>query len=269
MGRVTLANAIVALISAKRAANLRPRYIESLRLYLAQFARGREDAPIDGIDVGDVEAWLVGHHTAASTRAGNVGRLSALFAFAERRSWIARNPCRQLEKVRFEPKPPQILKVADAERLLRWAQFQRPMSIAYLALSLFAGVRPEEVERLNWKSVGSDKVVIDAAASKVRRRRIVELHPVAAEWLSVARHATLPFNRMARRRFLRAARAHLGFTAWPQDLLRHSAASYMVALHRDAGKVAYWLGNSPTILMRHYCELVTPEEAERFWKIRP
>lgn len=79
----------------------------------------------------------------------------------------------------------------------------------------------------------------------------------------------LPFSRTTRRRFIRAARSHLGFAAWPQDVLRHSAASYMLAFHRDAGRVAYWLGNSPTILMRHYCELVPAEEAERFWKIRP
>ncbi len=41
------------------------------------------------------------------------------------------------------------------------------------------------------------------------------------------------------------------------------------ALHQDAGKVVLMLGNSPAILLKHYRELVTPEECEAFWAILP
>ena len=61
----------------------------------------------------------------------------------------------------------------------------------------------------------------------------------------------------------------LGFTDWPKDVLRHSCASYLMALWQDAGRVAAELGKSVNILLRHYRELVRKEDAERFWRIVP
>lgn len=42
-----------------------------------------------------------------------------------------------------------------------------------------------------------------------------------------------------------------------------------MAKYRDAALVADKLGNSPSILLRHYRELVTHEAATAFWSIRP
>ena len=63
--------------------------------------------------------------------------------------------------------------------------------------------------------------------------------------------------------------AKLGFEAWPKDILRHTAASMLMATWEDEGKVAATLGNSPTILHAHYRELVTRAEAKRCWGIGP
>ena len=79
---VTLGQAIEFLLAAKRAANFRPRYIDSLRLYLSQFARGREDLPLSHFTVEAVERWFAERSEALTTRASNAGRLSALFSFA-------------------------------------------------------------------------------------------------------------------------------------------------------------------------------------------
>ncbi|HRZ58656.1 MAG TPA: hypothetical protein P5525_24715, partial [Candidatus Paceibacterota bacterium] len=114
-------------------------------------------------------------------------------------------------------------------------------------------------------------VTVDAAASKVRQRRIVHLMPSAGEWMKLAlkSKSRLPLSQSTRRRFLRRLRDHLGFKIWPKDVLRHSAASYWLAECQDAAKVALELGNSVGVLFRHYRELVTKEEAGKFWDIRP
>jgi len=114
-------------------------------------------------------------------------------------------------------------------------------------------------------------VVIDAAASKVRRRRVVQLMPSAMDWVAKSREvrARLPIPFSTRRRIIRRARECLGLSAWPQDILRHTCASYWVAHSQDLGKISMQLGNSPAILLRHYRELVTREEADRFWGLRP
>ncbi len=270
---VGIGDAIKSLLMAKQISNCRPRYIQSLGQCLRMFARGREDRTLDSFDVFSIEAWLAERTESLTTRVGNIGRLSALFSFAVRRGWISQNPCCLLERVRLEPARPKILTPDEVERLMRWVQFQKPSVMAYVALALFVGVRPEETEKLDWSAFDeSGKIlVVDACVSKVRHRRIAELHPSACEWLRAARssQSVLPMHRMTRRRMLREARAVLGFESWPQDVLRHSAASYMMATYRDAGRVADWLGNSPSILLRHYRELVTAESALAFWNIRP
>jgi integrase len=270
---VGIGEAIKSLLIAKKLSNCRPRYIESLGQYLRLFARGREDRTLDSFDVFAIEDWLADRESAVTTRVGNIGRLSALFSFGVRRGWLVTNPCTQLERIRLEPARPKILAPDAAERLMRWVQFHKPSAMAYFSLALFAGIRPEETEKLLWSAFDGSGglIVVDACVSKVRHRRIVELHPTALEWLQVARQggSLLPMHRMMRRRLLKEARVILGFSGWPQDVLRHSAASYLMAKYRDAGRVADWLGNSPSILLRHYRELVTAEAAAAFWSIRP
>jgi hypothetical protein len=74
---------------------------------------------------------------------------------------------------------------------------------------------------------------------------------------------------ITRRRYLRALRDYLRFKRWPQDVLRHTAASNLLAFHQDAGKVAAFLGHSAGILLRHYKALVFREDADAWMRIMP
>jgi hypothetical protein len=56
---------------------------------------------------------------------------------------------------------------------------------------------------------------------------------------------------------------------WKRNALRHSYASYRLALIQDAAKVALEMGNSPAILFKHYRELVTPDQATGWFEIVP
>jgi integrase len=270
---VSLSEAITLLLNAKRLCNCRKRYIDSLSAYLLQFARGRESIRLDSIDIVMIEEWFGSRKEALSTMSSNIGRLSALFGFAERRGWIEKNPCKQMEKIRIDRKAPRILSVIQAGVVMTNVKALKPHEMAFFALAMFAGVRPEELERITWDAINlKDGIVtIDAAASKVRRRRIMELEPNALAWLRLAHEcdARLPVGRMTRRRYLDYAERWLGFETWPQDCLRHSAASYLLAKHKNAPLVANRLGNSPAILMRHYQELVTSDDCTAFWSITP
>jgi hypothetical protein len=58
--------------------------------------------------------------------------------------------------------------------------------------------------------------------------------------------------------------------AWPNNGLRHSFASYHLAHLGDAARLALELGHTnQELLFRHYRELVTPDQAEKYWSIRP
>ena len=261
---LSIGRAIAELLAAKQQANRRERYTKSLAAYLHQFARGREETLLASLTVAEVESWL-NKFPSAWTRKTWFTRLSTLFSFAVRRGYLEKNPCDRIERVTVDVTPPAILTPAQSQLLLKIVpNVCRP----YLILGLFAGIRPEEIERLDWSAVNLETRTV-RVDGKSRRRRIVPLEPRAVALLAACplqrgpvcpSHSTLV-------RFKVRARAALGLARWPQDLLRHTFASYALALHGDAGKVATAMGNSSAILLRHYHEPVTQADCAFFWAL--
>jgi integrase len=262
-----LRDAIQEIIQAKEFANCRPLYVTELNRYLTRFAKGRETMDVSTFRADHIEQWFAKRNDSPHTRATGISRLSAFFDFCWRKKWMAENPCLRLEKVHLEYGIPQILSAQDCEALLRAAEQHDRELLPRLVLMLFAGVRREEVSRLSWTNIDLTRglLCIDAAASKVRYRRLVPLHPTCVAWLKLG--GDLPCVVNLRRRFDQI-RLKAGITNWPRDVLRHTAASHLVALHGTA-KSADMLGHSESILHRHYRELVQPEETAKFWSIRP
>ena len=56
---------------------------------------------------------------------------------------------------------------------------------------------------------------------------------------------------------------------WPRNVLRHSFISYRIAIVQSADQVALEAGNSPSIIFKHYRELTTEEQAEKWFSIMP
>ena len=264
---VSLAEGIAQLIAAKRAANLRPVYLKSLSYYLNRFAHGRQQAPLESVTTADVEQFLAQFPKAAS-RSTWLNRVSTLFAFAVRRGFIAANPCARLERIRVDRCAPFILSPAQSQQLLKLAPaVVRP----YVILGMFAGIRPDELLKLKWADVCLETKTVTVNEAKTRRRRIVPFHARAVALLEdhpLKSGPVAPAYGVVRR-FKRTARAALGLAKWPADLLRHTAASYLLALHGDAGKVATMLGNSSSILLAHYHQPVTKAACAEFWAIVP
>jgi integrase len=160
-----------------------------------------------------------------------------------------------------------------------------PVALGWLALALFCGLRPEEADKLQWSDIDLQKgiVKVDAAASKVRWRRLVYCTPCAVKWLAKAKalNASLPIPRQTRRRALALMTAKLGLKAWPKDILRHTCASMLMAEWEDrlprrslspsrakpGGQSRRLPWKLATILHAHYRELVSRAEARRFWGI--
>jgi len=56
---------------------------------------------------------------------------------------------------------------------------------------------------------------------------------------------------------------------WKHNALRHSFASYRLAQIQNANQVAMETGHSVKVLFTNYRELVTPDEAKRWFEIAP
>lgn len=267
----------------KEQKNRRPEYLRTLKHYLNAFATTRGGTKLSDVNTEAIETWVRQKHKTPSGQCASIGRLSSFFTFCERRRYIESNPMRLVERPTVERSAPSILSPAQARDLLVTVAEYRPELLAYITVGLFCGVRPSEAKLLDWSGIdltprkfkeldGYGLLTIDASTSKVRRRRIMPIHPTAVAWLKhcpreegacrkepLVTHARTDW--MTRRLAIQA-----GFK-WSPDVLRHTAASYLLAQFEDAGRVSLWLGNSPQVLMTSYYQLVTPEDCAAFWSI--
>jgi len=263
-GARSLQGCIDEVLAAKAAANRAPRYVESLGYYLRQFSRGREAAPISGFTFLDVENWLAKYPSGQTKRAW-ISRLSALFAFAVRRGYMKENPCGRIERVSVDRPPPLILTPGQSRQVLAASpMMMRP----YFVLATFVGLRPEELTRLDWSQVNLETKIVTINFGKTRRHRFVPLPEIAVAELQkcpLRAGQFTPSNSTVRRWRAKITKL-LGLSKWPQDFLRHTAASYLYERNCDAARVAKWLGNSEKVLMSTYVVPVTAADCAEFWR---
>lgn len=262
----------IELLEAKKNSGKDVEYRKTLDVVLKQFCRGRESLPIHLVTLSDVETFL--DSKALASRSTNRARLSTLFNYAVRRGYRADNPCNRLETVTYHKPSPKILSPMQTGRCLVWLR-KNPRVMAWFVLTTFYGLRPEEAQKTDKKKINlkTGEVTIDTQTTKVRQRRVVECpHPKALQLLKASIEdfkSELPISKQLRRRTAKRLRKLLGFSKWPKDITRHTAASNWLAIKPDASYVAEQLGNSVKVLKRDYKALRTVEQARRFYGEHP
>jgi integrase len=268
---VTVAAAIEEFLADKRRAGRRHRTLEQLGWMLGKLP---QEAPLASLDARALESVLDGLGYEGITRDNFRRAWRNLFNWSRRRGYAgARNPAEAITPHQADAPPPSILTVKQAKTLLGVAREQTPDFLPYILLTLFAGIRPEEATRLDWSAVGESEIVIGPEVSKTRRQRHVAIEPVLAEWLKLTRQRKgriwgCAYSTTARRR--KKLREALKWKDWPQDVLRHTFASYHLARGQDAAKTAHQLGHPDAgVLFRHYRAPARGSEAAEFWGLSP
>jgi integrase len=259
------------LVAAKEHDGASVRHVSDLRSRLNIFAAQFNGKPVAAITSTEIDDWLRSLNVSPVTR-NHYRRLIVLaFNFAVRRGYATDNPAKQTEKAKERAGDIGILTVDQATQLLAGAT---PEMLPYIAIGLFAGLRREEIQRLDWNEIDFESGLIEVKAqkSKTAQRRHVTMQPNLREWLlPVRKHrGRVTLDKWQFRLQFDAARKAAGITQWPDNALRHSFASYHLAHFKNAAATAMECGHHDSrITYRHYRELVKPKEAERFWKIRP
>lgn len=270
-----LGDAITELLTAKREAYCREKYLSNMEWYLGRFAKGRESLPVSAITTAVVEDWFKARNETPRSKRGHIFNLSSLFSHCVRKGWMKSNPVSGLDPVRIDRQVPSTLTLKQCRKALIWAYRREPRLLAWLTLALFGGLRPDaEADFIGWKDIDLKGGRITIRISKIRTHRILEpaqFCPPALPWLQVAKRlkSPLPLPHETRRKAIRGLRRLFKLKRWPQDILRHTAASNLLAYHQDAGKVAAFLGNSAGVLLRDYKALIVREDADKFMRILP
>jgi len=212
-----------------------------------------------------LEQWFAQRKWTRSTIDGVIAKIGPFFTWCVREGYCENNPCAAVKRPRSDDSPPTIFTPLETKTLLLTALKADPGMIPYLAIGLFAGVRPLEIERLTWADVLEQYIEITAAKAKTRKRRLVSLSDNLKEWLSLGGDLPLTNKRKRLGRVVQIAGLN-----WQPDIMRHSFASYHLAMHTSADKTALELGHRDSkMLFAHYRELVTQETAQAYWSIRP
>ncbi|MCE2960852.1 MAG: tyrosine-type recombinase/integrase [Akkermansiaceae bacterium] len=176
----------------------------------------------------------------------------------------------------------QILTVEQAKKLLEVAAQHYPQAVPHYALQLFAGIRAEEVKRLDAEHVTADGIELSAGVTKKGRRRHITPNETLSAWLTA-----YPFRPCDNWREIdNACRRLTGWAvesrllkeppaatlgAWPQNALRHSHASYAVAFGVKLETLLFEFGHSgnQNLLRQHYVGRASKKDALSYYSIAP
>jgi integrase len=266
--RLTLNEIAERFAASRRQAGLSANYVGQCRKAVSDLAKAFPGQSLPDLKTSELDAWLGGLKLGATTKNDMRRLLATCGNWAERQGYLVKgaNPFSGVGRYKESKTPVSIFTPENIASLLTKADATlRP----FLALGAFAGLRTAELQRLDWKEIDLDRGFITVAASKAktRQRRLVPIPENLKLWLLPARQTSGPvcFHQRAQRP---AADLCEGF-AWAKNGLRHSFISYRLAILHDTARVALEAGNSPEVIFGHYRELVTPEQAQAWFGIKP
>lgn len=284
---LSVTEVVAKLLTEKEAENLRARSVRDLRNRLSVFEKAFGSRPVADIARTEVEEWLRdlradpeagGKALSARSKKNYLITVRTFFNWAVAKGYrTAENPAAGISTPKIDWKAPSILTVAEAKKLITAAQSEQDgRLLATVALGLFAGIRTNEITRLDWKAIDLTEgiITIGAEIAKKRRLRVLELMPACKQWLNRCRDKTgsvAPgkFNERWAKLVKKA-----GFTDWRENrsnAMRHSFGSYHYALHSDAAKTSAMLGHraNDQVLFDSYRSLARKKDAEAYFAIAP
>jgi len=255
--------------AAKQQDGASERYLKDLRNRLDTFAVDFGALKVGEILPSQIDDWLRGLKVAAQTRNNFRTVLRTLFEFAVVRGYAPDNAVAKTAKAKVVRGAPEIFTPAQMQTILEKAPRD---FVPYLAIGAFAGLRSAEIERLDWSEIDlAQKLIhIKAEKSKSAQRRLVTISDNLAAWLASHSRKSGPVADPERVRVARDKTCEAAEIEWPANALRHSFASYHLAHFKNAAATAAELGHSsPTMLYKHYREVVRPDAAAKWWQVVP
>lgn len=198
--------------------------------------------------------------------------LHTRFEFAEARGNIFKgsNPVVGTESVKVQNGKIQVFTPDEIAALLKAAS---PNFLPLVAIGAFASLRAAEAGRTSWRDVDVAGGFIHVASdkAKAKARRLIPIRPNLAKWLAsyAARTGMLCPATSDELQDARAKCVKASGVKWKANALRHSFASYRLAVTQNAASAAVEMGNSADVVFNHYREIVRPEAATAWFNASP
>jgi hypothetical protein len=158
--------------AAKKADGASTSHLHDLKCRLKRLCVDFGDKNVATISTRQIDEWLRDLNLAPQGRNNYRSAIRSMFNFAIKRNYATTNPAANTEKAKVVNKAPGILTVAQATALLKACKSD---TAPYVAISLFAGLRAAEMDKLDWSEVDLDGEHIEVTAKKAKtaQRRLV------------------------------------------------------------------------------------------------
>lgn len=264
--------------------------INQMANHLLEKFRGIEMADIKGTDV---EALMEEKINGPSSFNGRLRLLKNFWRWCAhpKRGWCKPNTLDVTERKTEEPGETEVLTAAQAEELLSQAEKHLPDCIIPFCIPLYTGMRQAELRRLKPSDITMEGISVPAANDrKNKRRRYIQMPPPLAKWLKAYPidkfvcppnflRKQLALKRLAGfgvwsdyvEKFGMEATPDEDSPQWPQNGLRHTAASMAVALKKPLPDLLFEHGHTggEETLKKHYLGLMPQSEAKKIWALAP
>ncbi len=267
--RITVPELVAELLVTRKQDGASSTYISQLKTILNRFA---ESFPgeILGITSSDIDTWLRSFKVSASSRNTMLVCVKVLFSYARSQNCLPAEQMtapEQLKKVKIVHDDVSVFNPDEMQAILHAAPVHL---IPILAIGAFAGIRMAELNRLDWSAFDLERGIIElrAGQAKTASRRIIPITDNLRAWIEpLPRSGKVVKHSLLHREVTALARA-LNME-WPRNVLRHSFITYRIAKIKSADQVALEAGNSPSIIFKHYRELTTEDQADKWFGIVP
>lgn len=261
-------------LAYKKKGGVSADYLRDLKSKAGRFVREFGSRKASSFTTREMDAWLMNLSVAPLTRNNHRANLRVLFEYAKTQGFTDQNPVMKTQVVKIRDGKPGVLTPPGLIALFLMARRIAPEYFPALAIQAFAGLRTEEVLRMDWADIHweTNSIEVPATKAKTARARHIAIRENLREWLEPIRKERGRVVPTRYRRWLALFRKEMqrGRHEFPSNGLRHSFASYDYEAGKSAERTAADLGHaSTTMLFKHYRALVKPAEAEAWWAVRP
>ncbi|MEI9866423.1 MAG: hypothetical protein WDN00_18080 [Limisphaerales bacterium] len=158
-------------------------------------------------------------------------------------------------------------------------EFKKILAVAdkrlapFLAINGFAGIRNEEIARLDWEDIaledGESFISIYADTAKTKVGRMVPVKDNLKSWLLPFQKKTGAVCEFANIWMQLPKVAEKAGLKWKKNGLRHSYISYRKSECADIARVADEAGNSVSVIRGNYLKVIRPAVAAEWFGIMP
>lgn len=247
-----------------------PRSVETIKYYskcLNLIKKADPNKALHRFTESDIMSALKPYLKTGAAKTYRRG-LSVFFNWAKRRRYILESPFERMDALETNERDIVIFTLDDVKQILNAARlYENGMMASSIAILLFAGLRPSELEDLTAQDVKDDWIVVSGGKRGGKLKRRTPIPPVLRTWLN-----EFPFTGRPKTWYRRMAKLKSAAqpSQWVSDIFRHTSISYQIERDEDMAAVAIRNGTSVQMIELHYRDVIEdPKDCTEFWELTP